>query len=51
MAYFENASRQLLESLRGVRRVHQNLGKIRVGNKDYVWLPWQQLISSFLLGF
>ena len=39
MAYFENASRQLLESLQGVRRIHPDLRKGRVGNKDYVWLP------------
>ena len=50
MAYFGNASRQLLESLQGVRRTHPDLRKIRVGHKDYVWLPWQQQIGKFLLG-
>ena len=51
MAYFGNASRQLLESLQGVRRIHQDLRKVRVGNKDYVWSPWQQQIGRFLSGF
>ena len=51
MAYFENALRQLLESLQSVRRIHPDLGKVRVGHKDYVWLPWQQEIGRFLLGF
>ena len=37
MAYFGNASRQLLESLQGVRKTHSDLRKVRVGNKDYVW--------------
>ena len=35
MAYFGNASRQLLESLQGVRRIHPDLRK--VGNKDFVY--------------
>ena len=47
MAYF-NASRQLLESLQGVKRTHSDLRKVRVGRKDYVWLQWQQQIGRFL---
>ena len=33
MAYFGNASRQLLESLQSVRRTHPDLRKFRVGHK------------------
>ena len=47
MVYFGNASRQLLESLQGIRRTHPGLRKVRVGHKVYVWLPWQQQIGSF----
>ena len=51
MAYFGNASRQLLESLQGVRRTHPDLRRVRVGHGDYVCLPWQQQIGRFLSGF
>ena len=51
MAYLGNASRQLLESLQGVRRIHPDLRKVRVGSRDYVWLPLQQQIGRFLSGF
>ena len=51
MAYFGNASRQLLKNLQGVRRTHPDLRKGRVSHKDYVWFPWQQQIGRFLLGF
>ena len=47
MTYFGNASRQLCESLQGVRKTHPGLRKVRVGHKDYVWLPWQQQIRRF----
>ena len=51
MAYFENASRQPLESLQSVRRTHPNVRKVRVDNKDNVSLSWQQQIGRFSLGF
>ena len=51
MAYFRSASRQLLESLQGVRRIHPDLRKVRVGNKGYVWLLWQQQIGRFYQDF
>ena len=35
MAYFGNASRQLLESLQCVRRIHPDFRKVRVGDKDF----------------
>ena len=46
-----NASRQLCESVQGVRKTHPGHRKVRVGHKDYVWLPWQQQIRRFLSGF
>ena len=51
MAYFGNASGQLLESFQGVRRSHPNFRKVRVGDIDYVWLPYQQQICRFFKGF
>ena len=36
MAYFGNASRQLLERLQGFGRTHPDLRKVRFGHKDYV---------------
>ena len=51
MAYFVNASRQLLESFQGVRRTNPDPRKVRVGNKDYVWLPWQQQIGRLFQDF
>ena len=37
MTYFGNASRQLCESLQGVRKTHPGHGKVRVGHKDYMF--------------
>ena len=51
MAYFGNASRQLFESFQGVRGTHSDLRKVRVGHKDYVWLPWQQQSADFYWDF
>ena len=47
MVYFGNASKQLPETLQGVKGTHPDLRKARVGYKDYAWLPWQQQISRF----
>ena len=47
--FVTNASRQLLESLQGVRRTTQISEKVELVTK-IVWLPWQHQISKFLSG-
>ena len=48
IAYFGNASRQLLESLQALGNPIQISEKL-VGHKDYVLLPWQQQVSRFFI--
>ena len=51
MACSENASRQLLESLQGVRRTHPDLRKVRVGHKDYVGYHGNNKSTDFYQDF
>ena len=51
MAYFGNASRQLLESLQGVRRIHQISEKLELVTKIMFAYHGNKKSADFYQGF